>query len=85
MTTATQNWEAESLASTPDGIVAEVAARDVLRQLARTTRARVAEAARLLEEFDVLARADAAGPAAPPAGEQAPDGTGSPRDLPEGR
>jgi hypothetical protein len=55
--TATQSWEAESMSCTPDGIVAEIAGRDVLRQLAETTRAQIAEAARLLEEFDVLARA----------------------------
>lgn len=81
VTTATQSWEAETLACTPDGIVAEVAARDVLHQLARTSRARVAEAARLLEEFNALARANAAGPGKPPADDQAPDGAGSPGDL----
>jgi hypothetical protein len=54
---ASHRWEVESLACTPDGIIAEVTKRDVLRQLAETTRRRVAEAARLLEEFDVLTRA----------------------------
>ncbi|ATY16972.1 hypothetical protein CU254_40995 (plasmid) [Amycolatopsis sp. AA4] len=57
--TATQSWKADSLSCTPDGIVSEVAGRDVLRQLAGTTRARIADAARLLEEFDVLRRAGA--------------------------
>ncbi|MET9263700.1 hypothetical protein [Amycolatopsis sp. NPDC004079] len=81
VTTATQSWEAERLTCTPDGILAEVAARDVLSQLARTTRARIAEAARLLDEFDVLARADAGCPSAPPSIDSAPGGPDDPRDM----
>ncbi|MBN9747763.1 hypothetical protein DMP23_42875 [Amycolatopsis sp. A1MSW2902] len=53
---ASSSWESDDLACTPDGIVAELAARDVLRQLVATTRRRVAEAARFLEEFDALAQ-----------------------------
>lgn len=57
MRMATYSWEAENMACTPDGITAEVAKRDVPRQLAQTARRRVADAARLLEEYDVLSRA----------------------------
>jgi hypothetical protein len=54
---ASHSWEADALSCTPDGIVAEVANRDVLSQLIESTRRRVADAARLLEEFDVISRA----------------------------
>lgn len=57
VTMATHSWEADTLACTPDGILAEVAARDVLSQLAVTSRRRVAEAAQQLEEFDLISRA----------------------------
>lgn len=66
VTMASHSWEADTLSCTPDGIIAEVAKRDVLSQLTETTRRQVAEAARLLEEFDVISRAcsqhDEAGP-----------------------
>jgi hypothetical protein len=57
VTTAKHSWEAEILSCTPDGILTEVAARDVLSQLAETSRQRIVEAAQLLEEFDVISRA----------------------------
>lgn len=66
VTMASHSWEADTLSCTPDGIIAEVAKRDVLSQLTETTRRRAAEATRLLEEFDVISRAysphDDAGP-----------------------
>jgi hypothetical protein len=57
MKTASHSWETDALSCTPDGIIAEVATRDVVSQLIETTRRRVANAARLLEEFDVISRA----------------------------
>lgn len=57
VTMASHSWESDTLSCTPDGIVAEVGERGVLGQLAETTRRRVAEAARLLDEFDVISRA----------------------------
>lgn len=54
---ATHSWEAESMACTPEGITAEVTKRDIPRQLTEAARRRVADAARLLEEYDVLSRA----------------------------
>jgi hypothetical protein len=57
MTTASHSWETDTLSCTPDGITTETAHRDVLTQLTDTTRHRLAQAARLLEEFDVISRA----------------------------
>lgn len=55
--TAWLTWEVDSLSCTPEGILAEIANRDVLSQLVETTRRRLGEATRLIEEFDVIARA----------------------------
>lgn len=60
---ATQSWETDRLLCTPEGIVAELSDRDVLHQLTDTTRKKVADATRLLEEFDVLNRAGDTDPA----------------------
>lgn len=54
---ASHSWESDTLSCTPDGILAEIGDRGVFGQLAETTRRRVAEAARLLDEFDVVSRA----------------------------
>ena len=54
---ASHTWETDSLSCTPDGILAEIGRRDVLYQLADAARRQVAEAARLLEEFDLISRA----------------------------
>jgi hypothetical protein len=69
---ATYSWEAESMPCTPDGITAEVAKRDVARQLTQTARRRVADAARLLEEYDVLSRACRQDPSDGPGDEPGP-------------
>ncbi|GAA1027199.1 MULTISPECIES: hypothetical protein [Amycolatopsis] len=45
MKLATQSWETDGLLCTPEGIVAELSDRDVLRQLADTTRKKVADPA----------------------------------------
>ena len=60
MTMAGHSWEAEAMQCTPDGIVAEIVKRDVLKQLTETARWRVAEATRLIEKFDSSQPADPA-------------------------
>jgi hypothetical protein len=56
MPTTSHSWETDTLSCTPDGITAEAVQRDVLTQLIDTTRHRVAQAARLLEQFAVISR-----------------------------
>jgi hypothetical protein len=57
VTTAKHSWEADTLSCTPDGILTEIAARDVLNQLAENSRRWVVKGAQLLHEFDGISRA----------------------------